>query len=48
MRSFLASTLGLCEPDEPVTMADLLARFDPAGLPTQPLVLDPDRPIVGL
>jgi glutamyl-tRNA synthetase len=38
---FLASTLGLAEPGEPVTPGDLLDRFDPAALPTEPLVLDP-------
>ncbi len=39
VRSFLASTLDLCEPGEPVTMRDLLDRFDPAALPSEPLTL---------
>ena len=39
--SFLAASLGLAEPAEPVTPADLVARFDPAALPRRPLVLDP-------
>lgn len=40
--SFLASTLGLCTPDEPVTAADLLPHFDPASLPTDPFTLPDD------
>ncbi len=39
--TFLAASLGLCEPGEPVTPAVLLDRFDPSSLPTEPLVLDP-------
>jgi glutamyl-tRNA synthetase len=39
--AFLASTLGLAEPGEQVTPADLTERFDPAALPTEPLVLEP-------
>lgn len=35
--AYLASTLGLARPDEPVTPTDLIERFDP----TEPLVLDP-------
>lgn len=38
--SFLAASLGLCEPGEPTTPAALLDRFDPTALPTEPLVLD--------
>ncbi len=43
VRTMLAASLGLAEPDEPVTMADLVARFDPARLPRQPWVVDPSR-----
>lgn len=41
VRSLLAASLGLGEPGEPVTMADLIARFDPDALPTAPWVFDP-------
>ncbi len=37
---YLASTLGMAEPGEPVTARQLVDRFDPAGLPTDPLTLD--------
>jgi glutamyl-tRNA synthetase len=40
----LAATLGLAEPDEPMRAPDLVARYDPARLPTQPTVL-PDTPL---
>jgi glutamyl-tRNA synthetase len=43
VRSLLAASLGLAQPDEPVTMADLVGRFDPARLPRQPWVVDPSR-----
>jgi glutamyl-tRNA synthetase len=43
VRTMLAASLGLAEPDEPVTMADLVARFDPARLPRQPWIVDPNR-----
>ncbi len=43
VRSFLAASLGLCEPGEPVEMGDLLDRFDPRHLPTEPLVLEADQ-----
>ena len=33
VRSRLAETLGLAEPDEPVTMDDLLERYDPEAVP---------------
>jgi len=36
VRSRLATSLGLAEPGEPVTMADLVERFDPAALPRAP------------
>lgn len=36
VRSLLAASLGWCEPGEPVSMADLVARFDPDRLPRQP------------
>ena len=36
VRSRLAASLGLAEPGEPVTMAELCDRFDPAALPTEP------------
>ncbi len=39
VRSFLASTLGLCEEGQPAELADLLAAFTMAALPTEPLVL---------
>ena len=42
--TFLAASLGLCEPDEPTSPASLLERFDPALLPTEPLVLGPTVP----
>lgn len=38
VRSLLAGSLGLAEPGEPVTMADLLARWDAAALPRRPWV----------
>ena len=38
----LAASLGLAEPGERISPAELLARFDPALLPTEPLVLSPD------
>ena len=37
--AFLATTLGLCDRNELVTAADLIERFDPASLPTEPLTL---------
>ncbi|MEZ5411338.1 MAG: tRNA glutamyl-Q(34) synthetase GluQRS [Acidimicrobiales bacterium] len=37
--SFLAASLGLAEPGEPVTPDQLVARFDPAALPREPFVL---------
>jgi glutamyl-tRNA synthetase len=40
VRSRLAVSLGLAAPCEPVTMPQLLERFDPDALPTQPWVLD--------
>ena len=40
VRALLARSLGLSDPGEPVTMGDLLARFDPDRLPRQPWVLD--------
>ena len=40
--TFLASSLGLCQPDETVTATGLLDRFDPALLPTEPLHLNED------
>lgn len=41
VRSLLAASLGLAEPGEPVTLDDLLARFDPEALPRDAWVLDP-------
>lgn len=38
-RSLLATSLGLASPGEPVTMTQLLDRFDPGALPRQPWVL---------
>ena len=39
VRSLLATSLGLAEPGEPVDMAQLIARFDPDRLPSEPWVL---------
>ncbi|MEZ5142933.1 MAG: tRNA glutamyl-Q(34) synthetase GluQRS [Acidimicrobiales bacterium] len=39
VRDRLAVSLGLAEPGEAVTMAELVARFDPAALPSEPWVL---------
>jgi glutamyl-tRNA synthetase len=36
VRSRLAASVGLAVPGEPVTMTELVARFDPATLPTDP------------
>ena len=36
VRSLLAASLGLAESGEPVSMAGLLARFDPGSLPREP------------
>ena len=48
VRSWLATSLGLAEPGEPVTLDAMLARFDPALLPRQPWVLPPrDRRWLG-
>ncbi|MCU0272812.1 MAG: tRNA glutamyl-Q(34) synthetase GluQRS [Acidimicrobiales bacterium] len=41
IRSLLASSLGLCEPDEPVTPAMLVARFDPDRVPRSPWTFSP-------
>jgi glutamyl-tRNA synthetase len=41
VRSLLAASLGLAEPDEPVRAAELVARFDPVSVPRAPWVLDP-------
>jgi glutamyl-tRNA synthetase len=38
VRSWLAGSLGLAAPGEPVTMAQLLDRFDPETLPSEPWV----------
>ncbi len=40
--SYLAASLNLCQPGEMVTASELRQRFDPAGLPTEPLVLEPN------
>lgn len=42
VRSMLAVSLELAEPHEPVTMTDLLARFDPRRIATEPWVFTPD------
>ena len=47
VRSWLAASLGLAEPGEPVTMAALVERFEPERLPREPWTLaerdlDPD------
>jgi glutamyl-tRNA synthetase len=41
VRSRLAATVGLAAPGEMPSMAQLLERFDPAGLPREPTVLAP-------
>lgn len=40
--SLLAASLGLVEPGELRSPAELVARFDPLALPHEPWVLDPD------
>ncbi len=42
VRAALAVSLGLAEPGEPVTTAELLARFDPGGVPREPWTLPPE------
>lgn len=42
VRSRLAVSLGLAEPGEPVSMDDLVPRFDPAKVPIEPHVWAPD------
>jgi glutamyl-tRNA synthetase len=39
VRGELMASVGLAEPGEEPSMAELLARFDPAALPTEPTVL---------
>jgi len=39
--SRLAQSLGLAAPGEPVTVAMLVDRFDPAALPSEPWIFDP-------
>lgn len=41
VRSLIASSIGLAEDGESVTMHDLLARFDPAQLPLAPWTFSP-------
>ena len=41
VRSRLAASLGLAAPGEPVTMAQLADRFDPAAIPHDPWTLTP-------
>lgn len=51
VRSVLAASLGLCEPDERPGLDTLLARFDSARLPTEPWSIPADaieRPDIGL
>lgn len=43
VRSLLATSLGLADVGEPVTMPDLLERFDPGRLPRAPWVFDETR-----
>jgi glutamyl-tRNA synthetase len=40
VRAELAASLGLAQPGAPVTMAELLDRFDPDALPAEPWYLD--------
>ncbi|MCW2967786.1 MAG: glutamyl-queuosine tRNA(Asp) synthetase, partial [Solirubrobacteraceae bacterium] len=39
VRGLLAASLGLADAGSSPTMSDLLERFDPAALPTEPWVL---------
>jgi glutamyl-tRNA synthetase len=39
VRAELAASVGLAEPGERPTLQELLARFDPAVLPSEPSVL---------
>jgi glutamyl-tRNA synthetase len=41
VRSRLAESLGLAEPGEPVTMAQLVDRFDASAVPTEPWTFHP-------
>ncbi len=41
VRAMLGASLGLCEIGERPTTADLLARFDPASIPSTPWVVQP-------
>ena len=41
VRGVLAASLGLSEPGEPVTMPELVGRFDPARVPTTPWIWRP-------
>jgi glutamyl-tRNA synthetase len=41
VRSRLAASVGLAEPGEPVSMAQLVERFDAAALPTEPWMVPP-------
>jgi len=41
VRAALATSIGLAEPGEVPTMAQLLERFDPVRLPREPTVLAP-------
>ena len=43
VRSCLATSLGLAEVGEVVSMATLLDRFDPELLPTEPWILTSDQ-----
>jgi glutamyl-tRNA synthetase len=43
VRGELAASVGLAEPGEEPTMDELLERFDPAALPTEPTVLEPEQ-----
>ncbi len=44
VRSLLAASLGWCEPGEPVSAAELVARFDPTRLPREPWRWSPPAP----
>lgn len=45
VRSELAQSLGLAEAGEPVTMGDLLSRFDPTRVPIEPWMFLPPEPM---
>ena len=39
VRALLAASVGLCAPDERPSLHDLVERFDPSAIPSEPSVL---------